>query len=139
MSKLRRHDWRSHREIECNICGEILGSRQDISNHRKMKNQIVKRQICKFYPECVDGDECFFVHKNTNEGEPSSGRPFNFLCPAGKQCSDQSCQFSEQNHRDINEISCRFQENCNRANCLFKHEVQRKSFLERGAQSIKRK
>ena len=30
MSKLRRHDWRSHREVECNVCGEILESRQII-------------------------------------------------------------------------------------------------------------
>ena len=26
ISKLRRHDWRSHREVECSICGENLES-----------------------------------------------------------------------------------------------------------------
>ena len=38
MNKLRRHDWRSHREIECNICSERLTSRQDISEHRRTRH-----------------------------------------------------------------------------------------------------
>ena len=45
MSKLRRHDWRCHRQIECNICGEKLDSRKDISVHRQSKHQMFKKIV----------------------------------------------------------------------------------------------
>ena len=40
MRQLRRHDWRSHRSIECTICSESLGSRQDITSHRQNKHNM---------------------------------------------------------------------------------------------------
>ena len=60
MSKLRRHDWRSHRQIDCNICGENLQSRQEISGHRKSVHQMYRKLKCRFYPDCIDENECFF-------------------------------------------------------------------------------
>ena len=70
ISKLRRHDWRSHREVDCTVCGERLESRQNISQHRKDKHQMFKIAKCKFFPQCIDADECFFTHNNVpNEGE----------------------------------------------------------------------
>ena len=62
MSFLRRHDWRCHREIECNMCGELLESREKIKQHRENKHQIFQRTYCKFYPSCIDGNKCLFEH-----------------------------------------------------------------------------
>ena len=62
MNKLRRHDWRNHREIECNICSEIIENRQQISEHRRTKHQMYRKIQCTFFPDCYDGDECFFEH-----------------------------------------------------------------------------
>ena len=60
MSKLRRHDWRSHREVECTICGETLKSRHDISCHRQTKHEIKTIAKCKFFRGFIEEDECFF-------------------------------------------------------------------------------
>ena len=122
MRKLRRHDWRSHRSIECTICSEMLGSREDITSHRQSKHLMFRRISCKFFPDCYDEDECLFEH-NLNEQSRLT------VCPKGKDCSDQSCSFSEKNHRSQNPILCRFQEKCNRSACPFKHTAVRKSFL----------
>ena len=128
MSKLRRHDWRSHREIECNICGDKLESRHEISSHRQSKHQMFRKAICKFFPDCLDGDECFFEHKQVehSEDEHASNRS---VCPNRQNCSDQSCQFSESEHGEAMQILCRFQGNCNRQYCLYKHTVNRRAFL----------
>ena len=48
ISKLRRHDWRAHREISCNICDELLQSREEISIHRQTKHQISERRCALF-------------------------------------------------------------------------------------------
>ena len=89
MVKLRRHDWRSHREIKCNICDENLQSRDKISVHRQTKHQMFSRVKCKFYPECIDGDECFFEHNVGSDAPETDGR--SYFCPNGENCNDQSC------------------------------------------------
>ena len=137
MVKLRRHDWRSHRVVPCNICDETIDSRQDISNHRQSKHQIFRKVMCRFFPACLDEDECFFFHdpsfqKKANEEKPS---PF---CPMGQNCSNQSCEYSESNHKDRNGILCRFQADCIRKFCSFKHSVERRAFLEESRQSQRR-
>ena len=86
---------------------------------------------CKFFPGCIDEDECFFEHvdkvnkenKKGNKGENS------FICANGDSCSDQSCKYSELSHKNMKNILCRFQASCNRLNCPFKHLCERKSFL----------
>ena len=124
MSLLRRHDWRSHREIECNMCGETLRNREEIKTHRQSKHNMFKKVFCKYFPECLDGDECFFEHEKDNSvsitNESSN-------CPDGEKCNNQSCNFSEQKHAST--ILCKFQAKCNRLNCQFKHNVPRNVFL----------
>ena len=123
MRKLRRHDWRSHRTIECTICKKMLDSRQDISSHREMEHRMFKKVSCRFYPDCFDADECLFEHNNVANESNFSG------CPNGQNCSDQSCSLSEQKHRVYTQNLCRYQARCNRAGCQFKHNVARQSFL----------
>ena len=98
MAKLRRHDWRSHRSIDCNICGEHLESRDQISTHRKLVHKMFKRIKCKFFPNCLDEDECFFIH----EEQSSAGQADNKQCLQGVNCQNQSCEFSEKEHKTIN-------------------------------------
>ena len=128
MGLLRRHDWRSHREIDCNICGETIQSRQDIKSHRQTEHQMFNKVFCKYFPACLDGDECFFEHeKDYNVSDTNDG----LNCPNGERCADQSCKFSEQRHTVT--ILCKFQANCKRLNCPYKHNVPRKAFLEQGS------
>ena len=118
MRKLRRHDWRSHRPIECIMCAETLQNRQEIVNHRRTKHQMYRKTACKFYPDCYDGDECLYEH-NIDDGSNLS------VCPNGQNCTDQSCGFSEQNHKSWSQTPCKFQESCNRSGCSFKHDSRR--------------
>ena len=71
MSKLRRHDWRSHRQIDCNICGENLQSRQEISGHRKSVHQMYRKLKCRFYPDCIDDNKCLFEHEDESDSKSS--------------------------------------------------------------------
>ena len=125
MSKLRRHDWRSHRQIPCNICGEELQSRQKISEHRNKKHGITQKAVCRFYPNCFDQDECFFFHKEGNQNEGAESID---ICSNGENCTDQTCNYSEWKHNTAR-VLCKFQENCNRLKCPFKHLMPRKAFL----------
>ena len=125
MTLLRRHDWRSHREIECNLCGETIKCRQEIKSHRQTKHQMFKKVFCKYFPECLDGDECFFEHEKDNSVTEHNASSY---CPNGEKCSDQSCKYTEKRH--ISSVLCKFQASCNRLNCQFKHSVARKAFLE---------
>ena len=126
MRKLRRHDWRAHREIECSICMEMLTSRQELKDHRQQEHKMLRKIPCKFFPECYDGDECLFEHINLINGGTIKS------CPEGQNCSNQECLFTEKQHRNVNKIICKFQALCNRAGCQFTHKVQRKAFLEPG-------
>ena len=123
MRKLRRHDWRCHRAIECTICMKMLDCRQEISSHREREHRMFKKVPCRFYPDCFDQDECLFEHNNVANESNFSG------CPNGQNCSDQSCTFSEQKHRFINQQVCRYQARCNRSGCQFEHSVSRQAFL----------
>ena len=97
MNKLRRHDWRSHRSIDCNICGENLESRDQISTHRKIVHKMFKRIKCKFFPNCLDEDECFFIHEDTSSIEITD----NQHCLEGENCKEQSCEFSVKEHKTV--------------------------------------
>ena len=114
MASLRRHDWRCHRSVNCNICDETLNSRQEIASHREQKHKLFKKQVCRYFPRCLDGDECLYLHDNS-------------ACVNGENCQDQSC---EKQHRKVLMLSCKFQENCNKVDCQFRHLVPRKAFLE---------
>ena len=127
MRKLRRHDWRSHRSIECTICGEMLDNRQDIGTHRQNVHKMHRKIPCRYFPDCFDDDECLFDHKSSSDEVNSLP-----ICPNGSDCSDQTCTFSEKSHKSLKADLCRFQAKCNRSGCLFKHtvtSVTRKTFL----------
>ena len=123
MSSLKRHDWRCHRSIECNMCGEIFKSRVDIKKHREIQHFMNQKVYCKYFPSCLDGDECLFLHEAGSNGES--------VCPEGDSCNNQSCNFSEQSHKNSKSL-CLYQANCNRLNCQFRHTVPRKAFLDVG-------
>ena len=126
MRKLRRHDWRSQRNIECSICGDMLESRQEIVNHRQKIHRMFRKTPCRYFPECLDDNECLYDHKSSvNEETDLLG------CPQGQNCANQDCTFSEKSHRSLNQTLCRFQWRCNRSACVFKHTVSRKSFFIR--------
>ena len=128
MTLLRRHDWRSHRAIECNMCGEHIRCRQEIKNHRASRHQMYQKVFCKYFPSCLDGDECLFEHgKDTNESQLDEGA----FCENGENCNDQSCKYNEQSHTR-GRVLCTFQMNCNRLNCPFKHINARRAFLGEG-------
>ena len=124
MSKLRRHDWRNHREIQCNKCGENIASRQDLKIHRENVHDMKSKVYCRYYPSCMDEDECLYAHEQIQESSING-------CRDGSECRDQSCKFSDKEHND-DRILCRFQANCNRMNCSYKHVVSRKTFLGKG-------
>ena len=67
-----------------------------------------------------------------------NSRIINF-CERGDSCMDQSCEFSEAKHIKIRGIDCRFQEKCNRLNCIFKHNTEMKTFLGAGLRNAKGK
>ena len=64
-------------------CGDKLVSRQEISSHRESKHQMFRIANCKYFPGCIDEDECFFKHEN-KENQNS------YFCSNGENCSDQS-------------------------------------------------
>ena len=131
MSKLRRHDWRNHRNIACTICNERIESRQEISSHWRIVHKMYRSIQCKFFPECYDENEFLFEHTNAQERRP-------LVCPNGQTCADQSCSFSERNHRSSNHIMCRYQEKCNRSACQFQYNATKKHFLGVGPIQSKR-
>jgi hypothetical protein len=135
MNKVRRHDWRCHREIECNKCGENIASRQDLKEHRETQHRMLRKVFCRFFPNCMDEEECLYEHEKNDTEEHRNGNNF---CSNGSKCDDQSCRFSEQSHM-IDKMLCKFQSNCNRLNCSFKHIATRKAFLEVGPLKNKRK
>ena len=140
MSKLRRHDWRSHRAIECNICSEMLNSIEEISNHRKTEHQMIRRVKCKYFPNCIDEEECFFAHEDIQSSQSAGlniGR--NRYCPRGESCDNQACEFSERNHLNAENVMCRFQAKCSRSECMYKHVMERTSFLGDCRQNFVRK
>ena len=81
----------------------------------------------------MDEEECLFEHGNNEEA--NGGRE---ACANGEKCNDQSCKFSEQKHTQV-KIACRFQSNCNRLYCPYKHDIARKAFLEVGSSASRRR
>ena len=115
--------------VKCNICGKLLSSRQEISNHRKEIHEIARRIKCKYFPDCIDQEECFFIHEEELESENRAKNKQVFYCPEGENCQNQSCLFGESKHKNRKNIMCRFQERCNRPDCFYKHVAERASFL----------
>ena len=137
MSKLRRHDWRSHRTIECNICGKSLESREDISDHRKTEHRMTRKIKCKYFPNCIDENECFFEHDNADDSQEEERK--SRYCLKGEKCEDQSCIYSEINHLNVKNVMCRYQSRCKKSECMFKHIMEKASFLAACTQNLQKK
>ena len=121
--KLRRHDWRAHRTIECKICDDTLSSRLELKQHREHKHQMFKKIACKYFPDCYDGEECLYEHTNIQNESKEAG------CQNGENCYNQDCTFNENEHKILKKVMCKFQERCNRGGCQYQHKNQRKPFL----------
>ena len=101
----------------------------NIKSHRETKHQLYQKVYCKFFPACMDGDECLYEH--------SQGSNEVSYCPSGQMCNDQTCKFSEQKHIKP-KVLCIFQSNCKRLNCPYTHTATRKAFLGEGSVGILR-
>ena len=74
----------------------------------------------------MDGDECLYEHEKAEYQEIGYD-----LCSDGLECKNQGCKYNDKEHRRRQDL-CKFQVNCNRLNCNFRHLVSRKAFLEEG-------
>ena len=110
--------WKSSR------CGENVSSRQELQTHRENVHEMVNKVYFRYYPNCMDEEECLYAHEQIEDSSVNG-------CVDGSDCRDQSCKFSDKEHKD-NRILCKFQTNCNRLNCIYKHVVARKAFLGPG-------
>ena len=97
--------------VTCNICGDEIESRQKIKEHRETRHNMFRKIMCRFLPDCVDGNECLFSHDQSSDYNYTQSES-NYFCPNGENCTDQSCVFSEARHMK-GRVMCRFQENCN--------------------------
>ena len=85
---------------------------------------------CRYYPNCIDEEECFFVHQeeiNSDLGEEKLRQEK--YCPEGENCHNQSCNYGENKHKNLKNILCRFQQRCDKPECIYKHVADRASFL----------
>ena len=78
----------------------------------------------------------FFEHKNKNQTDYIINVD---VCPNGSKCADQACRYSEWKHQSLSQVMCKFQANCNRLNCVYKHIMDRKAFLGVSISNLKGK
>ena len=85
---------------------------------------------CRFSPNCIDDEECFFEHENISSKHAEEVKvEKRRYCPEGEQCQNQSCDNNETNHMGVKNVMSRFQAKCNRPEFMFKHVVERAAFL----------
>ena len=82
----------------------------------------------------------FFQHdEESNNEDKESVKKKSKFCQEGENCRNQSCEYTEEKHIQMKHVMCRFQSKCNRAECAFKHVVERAAFLEICTQNSKPK
>ena len=89
-----------------------------------------RKTKCRYYPNCIDQEECFFVQEEETDSRENLYRQERY-CPEGENCINQSCKYDESKHKNMKDILCRFQERCTKSECAYKHEAERSSFLGR--------
>ena len=67
--------------------GGNVASRKDIKNHREQEHQMFRRVFCKYFPKCMEVDECLFEH-GENVGEDD----VNSQCSKEENCDDKKLQ-----------------------------------------------
>ena len=129
--EIKRHIWRSHQEVECILCGQVLCSRQELEKHKRQSHGITKIKPCRFWSSggCVDGDECLFSHEtipntfyNINE-TPEADLKKDKYCKMGIKCARQ-CGISDEGHKKVKNILCKFNKKCTKQQCYFKHTAE---------------
>ena len=126
--EVSRHQWRSHEQIDCNYCGNTLSSRHELKRHKENDHKIKMNQECRFFFEgkCVDSEECLFSHSKTgNQGKQkrAMSKTETDFCKDGLNCPRVDCEYSENHHRRIKDVPCKFQESCAKQECPFKHNL----------------
>ena len=158
-SKRHRGNNCSNNMFKCNECDSIFEENESLSKHMMSQKQVeefrcckcdkaypdmsklrqvhkmVKKIKCKFFPDYLDGDECFFVHDDISSLENEKNR----YCLEGEKCLDQSCEFPEREHKNGSNTFCRYQSKCKKPVCRFKHVVEKASFLEDCTQNCRKK
>ena len=88
-------------------------------------------QECRFFYErqCVDADECLYNHNTDNLNKQHTPRKRRFkidtdFCKDGVSCARIDCEYSDDKHRRIRDVPCKFQENCKKQACPFRHNEQ---------------
>lgn len=154
MDKVRRHEFRAHKIVDCFHCGQKIRNRVELQKHKQNEHRMMKVPECKYFQEgkCLDGEECLYDHQkrilNQHPHEEQAQPLFHkqqvesrsqkySQCRNGPSCNDQD-HFGPSGHLIKSEVKCRFQETCYKETCPFKHTVQREAFLEVGAKTRQR-
>ena len=128
--EIKTHIWRSHEEIECNLCDESVASRHVLKRHKEVIHRVKMTQDCKYFKEgySVNSDKCLFNHNikktATSQKLQSSFNVRTEFCKEVLKCPRVDCEYEEDQHRRIKDASCKFQERCKKPECLFKYEKQ---------------
>ena len=128
---MTRHNWRCHNEIDCKFCGDTLGSRHELKTHKEQVHKMKMTQACRFFSEgqCVHADECLYSHNKDNSIKQHTQKKNRFtidteFCKDGLKCARVDCEYSEEKHQKIHDVPCKFQKNCKKKECPFKHNEQ---------------
>ena len=85
-------------------------------------------QEYKFFNDgqCVDADECLYSHNKDKSNKEQTQRKKRSIvdtdfCKDGLNCAQVDCEYGDDKHRRIRDVPCRFQENCTKQECPFKH------------------
>ena len=147
MEQIRRHEYRSHKIVECYHCGNSIRNRVELQRHKEKEHRMTKVPTCKYFQEgrCLDSEECLYNHNkqkvaaqaHESRAQPAhaehvqsvKNRSSTSKCRNGPSCNDPD-NFGASGHLLKTEVKCRFQESCYKETCQFKHTAQRESFLE---------
>ena len=146
MEQIRRHEYRTHKMVECYHCGINIRNRVELQKHKEREHRMTKVPTCKYFQEgkCLDGEECLYNHnKQQVNAQPHESRsqagqaeyvknvqksPSTSKCRNGPTYNDPD-YFGRSGHLIKSEVKCRFQETCYKETCPFKHTAQRDPFL----------
>ena len=94
--------------------------------HKEKEHNMKMNQECRFFFEgkCIDAEECLYSHNKTSTQHPQKKTRSNIqndFCKDGLKCPRVDCEYGDEKHRRIKDVPCRFQENCAKQECPFKH------------------
>ena len=71
-----------------------IENRAEISSHRRKEHKMFNVAKCRFFPNCIDEEECFFQHEeDSNNKYEAFENAKSKYCPKGETCMDQSCEY----------------------------------------------